>query len=242
MTRVLVTRPEPDATAFADKCRHAGLTPVVAPLMRIAIEKKSVNMQGIGALVFTSANGVRAFSSVHRSRDIPVFAIGGVTGEAAGAAGFKNILVAEGDVESLALLVDRERKKIAGALLHIAGAHRAGDLVGALKRRGLEARREVLYEATAVAGLPEPACAALFPEAPVEWATFFSPRTAMLFMALVKDSHLEEGLRSVRAACLSQAVADALAGPSWKSIEIAPRRDADSVISLITGNSSQDRA
>lgn len=242
MTRVLVTRPEPDATAFAEKCRHAGLTPVVAPLMRIAIEKKTVNMRGIGALAFTSANGVRAFSSIQKSRDIPVFAIGGVTGEAARAAGFKSILVAEGDVESLALLVDRERKKIAGALLHIAGSHRAGDLIGALNRRGLEARREVLYEATAVDSLPEPARAALLPESPVEWASFFSPRTAALFLALVRDTHLEDGLHSVRAACLSQAVADALVSVSWKSIEIAPGRDADSLIALITGNSSPDRA
>lgn len=242
MTRVLVTRPEPDATAFAEKCRHAGLTPIVAPLMRIVIERKPVNLQGIGALAFTSANGVRAFSSVQKSRDIPVFAIGGVTGEAARAAGFENILIAEGDVDSLALLVDRQREMIDGALIHIAGAHRAGDLVSGLKQRGLEARREVLYEATAVDSLPEPARAALLPNTSVEWVSFFSPRTAALFMALVKDSHLEEGLRSVRAACLSQTVADALAGASWKSIEIAPRRDADSVIALITGNSSQDRA
>lgn len=240
--RVLITRPEPDAEAFAERCRSAGLTPVISPLMRISFEKKPVNISGIGALAFTSANGVRAFSAADDARELPVFAIGGATGAQATAAGFDNVSIADGDVASLTSLIDHRRGRIAGAILHVAGAHRAGDLVNMLKLRGLEARRDVLYEANAVDILPEKARAALVSPVSVEWAAFFSPRTAALFLALVKKSGIEDRLRTVRAACLSEAVAEVISGASWKSIDIAPQRDADAIIKVITEHARHDRA
>ena len=240
--KVLVTRPEPDAAAFAERCRHAGLTPVLAPMMHISIEKKPVNISGIGALAFTSVNGVRAFSVSHEARGLPVFSVGGVSGDEALAAGFDDVSIAGGDIESLTSLIDQQRGRITGAVLQIAGAHRAGDLVEALKQRGLKARREVLYEANAVDSLPENARAAIVASAPIEWATFFSPRTAALFLALIKNSGLEDRLRSLRAACLSEAVADVLSCAVWKSVEIASRRDADAVITAITEHARHDRA
>lgn len=240
--KVLVTRPEPDATVFAERCRSADLTPVIAPLMHISIEKKPIDISGIGALAFTSANGVRAFCASHEARDLAVFVVGPATGDEALAAGFQDVSIADGDIESLTSLIDQQRGRIAGAILQIAGAHRAGDLVTALKQRSVEARREVLYAAKAVNNLPENARAALVANAGVEWAAFFSPRTAALFLALVRNSGLEDHLRFLRAACLSEAVADVLAGTVWKSVEIAPRRDADAVITAITEYARHDRA
>ena len=240
--KVLVTRPEPDAAAFAERCRRAGLTPVIAPLMQISIEKKPVDISGVGALAFTSANGVRAFSASHEARGLPVFAVGGATGDEAQAAGFADVSIAGGDIESLTSLIDQQRERLTGAVLQIAGAHRAGDLVETLKLRGLIARREVFYEASAVESLPEIARSAIVASAPVEWAAFFSPRTAALFLALVRKSGIDDRLRSVRAVCLSEAVADVIAGAAWKSVEIASRRDADAVIAAITEHAPQDRA
>ncbi len=240
--KVLVTRPEPDAAAFAERCRRAGLTPVIAPLMHISIEKKPIDFGGIGALAFTSANGVRAFSTSHEARGLAVFAVGGATGDEALAAGFDDVSIADGDIESLTSLIDQRRGRLTGAVLQIAGAHRAGDLVNELRLRGLEARREVLYTANAVDFLPENARAALVASNPVEWVSFFSPRTAALFLALVRKSGIEDRLRLIRAACLSEAIADAFAGTLWKSVEIAARRDVDAVITAITGHARHGRA
>ena len=61
MTRVLITRAEPDASEFAAACRSRGLEPVLSPVMRIEIEKIEPDLSDVGALAFTSANGVRAF-------------------------------------------------------------------------------------------------------------------------------------------------------------------------------------
>lgn len=240
--KVLVTRPEPDATVFAERCRVAGLTPIIAPLMHISIEKKPIDISEMGALAFTSTSGVRAFCASHEARDLAVFAVGGATGDEALAAGFKDVSIADGDIGSLTSLIDEQRRRITGAILQVAGAHRAGDLVNALKLLGVEARREVLYAAKAVDKLPENARAAIVANTPVEWAAFFSPRTAALFLVLVKNSGIEDRLRFLRAVCLSEAVADVFANTAWKSIEIAPRRDTDAVINAITENAPHDRA
>ncbi len=232
--RVLVTRPEPDATPFAERCRSAGLTPIISPLMSIAFNKTPINTAGIGALAFTSANGARAFSTAGNLSDLPVFAIGDATAESANAAGFNDVSVAAGDIESLASLIEQERHRLTGAILHVAGAHRAGDLVNGLKLKGIEVRREVLYEARAVDALPEKARLALVSTPPVEWVSFFSPRTAKLFLALIRKAGIEDCLRSTHAVCLSEAIADVLAQSIWNSVEIAPRRDASGIISVIT--------
>lgn len=242
MMRVLITRPEPDAADFAERCRKAGLTPVISPLMRVSFEKTPINTTGIGALAFTSANGVRAFSAADDARDLPVFAIGDATGRQAQAAGFDKVSIANGDITSLTKLIDQHRRRINGEILHIAGAHRAGDLVNALELRGLQARRAVLYEANAVDVLPKIARTALVDSPQVDWATFFSPRTAALFLALVKKSGIEDRLRSIRAAFLSEAVADVFADAIWKSGEIAPHPDADAVITTIKRHAQHERA
>ena len=240
--RVLITRPEPDADAFAEVCRNAGLSPVIAPLMVISFLRRSINLDNVGALAFTSANGVRALTAATERRDLPVFAVGAATGKYAKDAGFDNVSIADGEIKSLTTLFTDGAVEIKGKILHIAGAHRAGDLVKDLSRRGFEARREVLYEARAVDTLPERARAALVGEPPVEWAAFFSPRTASLFVALLKKSGIEGKLGQVRAACLSEAVAQAIAKAGWKSIEVASQRDADAIVKTIIEFEGQNRA
>lgn len=234
--RVLVTRAEPDASAFADLCRDHGLDPVIAPIMEIEIFKKPVDLAGAGALAFTSANGVRAFAANEARRDVPVFAVGAVTAEAAKAAGFKDVSAAEGDVDSLARHIGAERGKAGQGILHIAGADRAGDLVALLRAAGIGAQRLTLYEAKAVKSLPDETSRLLKTDPP-EWVTFFSPRTARLFLQLAADAGAAGRLSDIRAACLSDAVAD-VAGEIWRERRVAPERSAESLVEMIAAGGS----
>lgn len=230
--RVIVTRPEPDAAAFADLCRAHDLEPVLSPVMTIEIEIASADLSGIGALAFTSANGVRAFAANCGVRDLPVFAVGKVTAEAAQAAEFSVIHAADGDVESLAECIVSENAVAAKGLLHIAGEDRAGDLVALLAKRGISARRQTLYRAEPAAGLSDAAVAVLKDESQGVWVSLFSPRSARLFVALAERAGLRAALGRARAACLSEAVADA-AGSGWAGAGIAPERTAESLVALI---------
>lgn len=226
MSLVLVTRPAPDGEAFAEDCRRAGLSPLLAPVMTIDIETRPVSLSGIGALAFTSANGVRAFVRNAARRDLPVFAVGAVTAAAAKAAGFGDVRAAGGDVDALAAHIAAEKNDITGAVLHVAGADRAGDLVAMLEARGIAARRLALYRARALDALDGAAMTAL--RESEGWVSLFSPRTARLFRSLAGDADLSRW----RAACLSPAVAAAV-GSGWAEIAVPARPDAAGLIALM---------
>lgn len=233
--KTLITRPEPDASIFAGSCRAAGLETVIAPLMEAVFPEAAVDLQGVGALAFTSANGVRAFAKASDWRDAPVFAVGAATALAARDCGFREAQAADGDVESLAALIARLWKQTGGDVLHIAGTHLAGDLAGLLAGAGVPARRQTLYEMRAASVLPDAARLALTGPSPADWAAFFSPRTGRLFVELVKAAGLEASLKGVAAVCLSGAVADALEALTWKDMRIAKSREAGAMIEAMTG-------
>ena len=231
--KALITRPQPDADAFAALCAGAGVEPVVCPLMEIVRRPAPTALDGVGALAFTSANGVRAFAANSPVRDLPVFAVGPASAAAAHAAGFTDVAAAGGDVAALAALIADARARIDGAVLHAAGARRAGDLVSALGAAGVSARRCVLYEARDAEALPETAIQAIASSPPVDWVALFSPASAALFARLVAAAQLSDRLAQIRAACLSEAVADAARAFSWRSVEIAPARRAEAMIALM---------
>ena len=61
--RLLITRPEEDAIVIAGLLRARGHMPIVAPLMDVQVrEGAAVTLDGVQALLATSANGVRAFA------------------------------------------------------------------------------------------------------------------------------------------------------------------------------------
>ncbi|GJL94760.1 MAG: hypothetical protein DHS20C05_11650 [Hyphococcus sp.] len=231
--KVLITRPLPDAQAFAALCEAAGLEPVICPLMRQVFHDREPNMGGVGALAFTSANGVRAFVRVEGARALPTFAVGEATAKEAGAACFQNVFIAGGDVSSLSQLVDAKRHGFAGDVLHIAGTHQAGDLIGALGELGIPARREVIYEMQEAEGLPLVLNETLEAGAEGLWAPLFSPRTAALFVRLVVKAGLDSALKTAHAACLSTAVAEEASALKWKSIEIAKERNSASMVEMM---------
>ncbi|MEM9495808.1 MAG: uroporphyrinogen-III synthase [Pseudomonadota bacterium] len=233
---VLVTRPEPDAAAFAKTLREAGYAPISCPVMTIRTSDAPLPLDGVGALAFTSANGVRAFAARTAHRDFAVFAVGAVTADAARAAGFREVAAAGGDVDALAALIVEaaSRRPLDGDLLHIAGAHRAGALSAALAAAGVSARRAALYEAVAADALP-PETAALLKASPPDWATFFSPRTAKLFVSLVRDAGQAAALGHIRAAAFSENVASALENSGFRSVGAAVSPSVAAMIDLMDG-------
>lgn len=194
-----------------------------------------MRLDDVGALAFTSANGVRAF--VHHSgrRDLPVFAIGLSTAGAARDAGFKSVVSAGGELQSLAdAIIDAAgRKLLDGAVLHPAGVNRAGDLVGMLALAHVSARRLALYKARRAAIFPSEAAAAL-KDGAIDYVTLFSPRTARHFAALTKRMSSPPDFSNTTLVCLSDAVAGPVAALSWRRIEIAQARSTNAILDAIT--------
>jgi len=145
--KIWITRAQPAAAATAERVRAMGHDALVAPLLAVhELEDVEIDLSGVAALAFTSANGVRAFAARSGDRALKVFAVGGATAQAARQAGFASVLSSDGDVEALAQGIAARKGELKGAVLHPGAADLAGDLVGALAAQGVETRRLILYE------------------------------------------------------------------------------------------------
>lgn len=221
--RVLVTRAEGDAETLAARLAARGHDSIVEPLMTIRIHDEAAGglapfLDGVQAVLFTSANGVRAFAAATTRRDFRAFAVGDATAAAARTAGFSDVTSAGGAVEDLASLVIARLNPRDGALLHAAGSVTAGDLTGLLEAAGFALHRAVLYEATPSESLSATTRAAMAC-GEIDAALFFSPRNAATFVRLA--SGLDEGCKHMIAVALSAAVAERLAALPWRRIAVA---------------------
>jgi uroporphyrinogen-III synthase len=181
--RIWITRTQPGADHTADRVRAMGHEAMVAPLLTVRpVLDPEIDLRGVGALAFTSANGVRAFAEHCGERELRVFAVGVTTAQAARAAGFHTVLSADGDVEALAEGIAARRSQMRGAVLHPGAAEPAGDLAGALQKHGVEARRAILYETTPVKLSVAEALALLQADA----ALLHSPRAAKALAGVLK--------------------------------------------------------
>lgn len=230
---LIITRPHLDADSFASKLRGQGLIDIViAPMLAIRPRLPFPDISDADAVIFTSANGARAFSEAGLVAICPAFAVGPASAEAARAAGFRIAGVGEADVSSLAEVIIREFSgRMNGRLVHLAGAAVAGDLAGRLAAAGIECRREVVYKALPASGIPEDAADALSVGASV---AFFSPRTARVFSALAADASIDT--RHSDAYCLSESIAEVLAGSQWRRILVASRPVEQSMTELLLDN------
>ena len=239
--RILVTRAEPEAQRFAAQLAAHGIEAVIAPLMSVESLDAPLPLDQVQALVFTSANGVRAFAAREARRDLSAYAVGEATAAAAREAGFANVVSAGSDAEGLAALLLGRVAPAQGALLHVTGADQAGDIAGVLRARGFEVRQAALYRAAAAAELPPEARAAL-EAGDVAGVALFSPRSAGIFADLAAAAGLGPKLAALDAFCLSRAVAAALEGKSsFRAVRIAARPNAEALIALIGGAETEER-
>ena len=218
--RVWVTRAEPGASATAARLAELGHESVVAPVIGVApIEGAPADLGGVGALAFTSANGVEAFAALNSARALPVFAVGDATAQAAREAGFPDVTSADGDVSALTALIVARRKTIRGVVLHPSALKPAGDLVGGLAAAGMEARRVALYDTGAAAPAVPEADAVLV----------HSPSAALALVALLSPD--QAARLSVFA--LSQACAAPLAGHGFRAVAVSPFPREDALLKLV---------
>ena len=209
--QVLITRPEPGATALA-RAIGGG---IVSPLMEIVA--RPVALPGGAEPIFTSANGVRAVGS-GRGR---AWCVGDRTAEAARAAGF-DAVSAGGDAEALVACVLAAAR--GAALVHVRGAHARGDVAARLTAAGLTCAETVAYDQPE-RPLTAEAEAALAGDVPLV-VPLYSPRGARLL-----SRHAGNIRAPLDILALSAAVAEA-AAPLGRA-ETAPRPDGAAMLSMI---------
>ncbi|MCR9212685.1 MAG: uroporphyrinogen-III synthase [Proteobacteria bacterium] len=231
--KILITRPEPDASRLAEILKQKGHESVLAPMMTITnLPGTQVDVGAVQALLVTSANGARALGRATAFRDVKVYAVGSATADAVRDEGFADVISADGDVPSLANMVIAECEPGKGRLIHVAGTEVAGDLSGLMKTAGFDCERAVLYEAKAATEIPETVIKQLI-DGDVDLALFYSPRTAAIFVENAQKAKLSNSLKSLLAACLSEAVAAKIAGLPWSEVKIADAPKQENLLALL---------
>jgi len=231
--RVWVTRAQPGADATAARLRAMGLVPLVAPLLEVrALPGGPIDLTGVAALAFTSANGVAAFAARWEERRLPLFTVGRATAGAARAAGFAAVTSADGDVAGLAMAI-AARAPFAGEVLHLRPAEPAGDLIGALARLGVPARSLTIYET--VACPPDEGTVAQIQEFTA--VLLHSPKASRV----LADRLACHPAPNLMALCFSEAVAAPLRAAGLAAIRVAAAPNETGLLSLLNSPEASAR-
>ena len=232
--RILVTRPEPDASHEAAALAARGHEALLAPLLAIEFRGDvPLQLEGAQALLATSRNALRALAA-HRelgeALKLPLFAVGEATARQAQELGFSDVTVGPGTGAALAKLV-AELKPEQGPLVHLAGETLAFDLQSALQAQGFIVRQKVLYRAVPAAEFP-PEALRLLRCGKLDGAILMSPRTARIFADLLARQGAVTQAKSLVCYCLSEAVAEMVA-PLGFAVRVAARPREEDVLALL---------
>ncbi len=240
MARLLVTRPQPHAAGTAAALSALGHAPVLSPMLEVVpCADARLSLEGVGAVALSSRSAAEAAAALARTRPdlaalfaIPVFTVGAATAAAAHAAGFEEVLSAEGDVADLERLIRLHRRPGEGAVVHLAGAVRAGDLEAGLVRAGFAASTVVVYEAVPAKLLSEDAATALS-AGRLDAALVYSGRTAAAFAAAAEASGLRTALMDLPCLGLSRAALAPLAAVGVRTLRSAAEPNESALFALL---------
>lgn len=229
--RLLVTRPEPEATRTAERLRGLGHTALVQPLLTIAFYPPPRDVARPAALLITSQNGLRALAAWPWAADwlrVPIFVAGAATARAAAELGFSDVRLGATDAGSLAELVRHSMPKSSGPLIYPAARDRAGALTAGLLAIGYDVRTIEAYRAEVAARL-DPAIREALASQAIDGVLLYSRRTAAAFRDLVAAAGIT--LRRATAYAISDQVGEVVGG--LMPVKVAASPDEDALLALI---------
>jgi uroporphyrinogen-III synthase len=216
---ILITRPEPGATATAARLQAMGHRAIIAPCLSITPLKSSLP-ESAAAIIITSSQAIPALPL--RWAGAKIFCVGDATAARLKAAGFSNIESANGDATDLFRLI--RRKNLPGTHVLVTGQGHGLDLTAQLRNKNTKIIRRTVYMAKPVPSLP----AGLMEEKKIDAALFYSAESARAFTRLKPPN-----TAGIEALALSPAVAAALHGLPWTKIRVALAPTEADLLALI---------
>ena len=210
MRRLVILRPEPGASATAERARAMGLEPVAMPLFEVEpVNWAAPDAGSFDALLLTSANAVRhGGEGLQKLRQLPVHAVGEATAAAAREAGFDIASTGDAGVDRLLGSIESDVR-----LLHLCGEHRT-------ETRAKQAITAVpVYRATELPITDD------FQRIEGQVAAVHSPRAGKRLAELAIDRS------TVRIAAISKTAAST-AGAGWERCEAAATPDEAALLAL----------
>jgi len=233
---VLVTRPQPGASATAERLSAMGFEPVVLPLTRVVpVPLPDVpNASAFDGVAITSANAARHLPSglAEALASLPVFAVGERTADAAREAGMGDVKVSGGDGTALARLVVDELGE-GRRLLYLAGRERRPEFERELAHRSFRVTTVETYATEDIE--PSAAVRGQLVAGGAPWAaTVFSPRGGTVLSALLQRPELGTIRRETQFFCISDRAAAPLRAFAADRIRISETPDEEGILRLLS--------
>ncbi len=207
---ILITRPEPGASATAARLAALGHHPILAPCL--SIKARAPNLpEAPAGIIITSGQAIPALPAAYQN--LPVFCVGDATAGRLRESGFCAVLSANGDAGDLLDLITAHR--LPGTHLLATGERHGQLLTRQLRDAGIAVIRRAVYTASPAKTLTPEAEAALASQN-IGAALFYSAETVRAF-ARLKPPFTE----TITAFALSPAVAAPLAALPWSEIRVA---------------------
>lgn len=229
---IWVTRTAPDNTVTLEWLSQNGLDAVGVPVLETLRLQAPTPEIRPDVIVFTSVNGVRHHPADAALCNLPTYAVGDRTADAARSAGFRDVISAAGDVSDLEKLILRSVKS-ESLLFHFSALLPAGDLARNLTSSGLSVLRLAVYETRRVSH--ERLCGDLPSLEELDGIVLHSPRAA-LSVAEYLDRSSTPFAGTVF--CISQAAAQPLDHLQRANVRVAERPDESSIRKLIASDAA----
>jgi uroporphyrinogen-III synthase len=240
--RLLITRPEADASRLMVALSERGHEATLAPLLRVCfLPLGELDLSAVQAVIATSRNALRALKPhplLARARRLPLFAVGPATAAEGRTLGFAVVLTGAGTARELVTHIVAVADPAAGLLLQLAGDEQARDLKGELEAHGFRLVHRVVYRMHAAAALPEDVVEELATGA-VDGVVLMSPRTAAVYASLMRKHGLVSAARRLLHVCVSSATAERLAELGGVPIAVAARPRLEEVLALIDAGATR---
>lgn len=188
---IWITRTQPCADDSARLWQAQGFKTIVAPLLRVVnAPQKPAPPDPNALLVFTSKNAVFAYQTYGYKTGHKVITVGDASADAARAAGFQDVVSAQGCSEDVTALILKNIPK-STPIIHCAGRHIRGSIIEDLQAAGYTGQRDLYYQSEAVNLWPKIDYSA------VSHIAFYSPLAARSFRELYMQDKTARALRDI---------------------------------------------
>jgi uroporphyrinogen-III synthase len=200
--RVLVTRPEPEASRTAAALKARGHAVVFSPVTRIVSTGVAPPAETVDAVLATSARAIEMLRDrdTARLRGVPLLVVGARARDAALARGFDVLSAAIDSGDLIARIATRF--KAPSRFLYLAGRDRKPCLETRLRREGHAIDAIVVYEAREEPGLA-PAAAEALRAGEIDACLIYSRRSAEILLRQAGEANALDALLRLTHACIS---------------------------------------
>lgn len=226
---VVITRPENEALDYAQELESQGFSCFVEPMLQIedvAFEKPDLSIYD--GVLLTSAQAVRAMGD---GGSAAAYCVGKHTGDAARDSGFSPVIESAGTGADLVRCV-AEQAQPGQRYLHVRGRDVAFPIAEALADSGVACDSLVVYAAQAVRAFSVDFLR-LLEAGEIGAVTFFSKRTAQVFLRLVEKNGFEKRLGGIKVLSISDSVLECVRVFDWAGMSVCDTPDRVGMLKLL---------